>query len=168
MRIIYDDPKRVVQWVAEKNGEEPYQLATGIGLEENGELVFGVVYCLQTGANIFLHIASDGTCRLHPAYIGYCFYFPFEQLECRRVTGIVRADNEEAIKFIEHLGFEREGKLRKSCSDGTDEIIFGMLKEECRFLEGKYNAALNNYFGFARSSFERISIGDGQESACNT
>ena len=62
------------------------------------------------------------------------FAYPFIQLDCHRVTGLVRADNMEARRFDEHLGFKQEGVIRKGAADGTDMILYGMLKEECRFL----------------------------------
>ena len=62
------------------------------------------------------------------------FAYPFLQLHCRRVTGLVRVDNLPAQKFDEHLGFVREGLIRSACTDGTDMILYGMLADECKFL----------------------------------
>jgi RimJ/RimL family protein N-acetyltransferase len=45
-------------------------------------------------------------------------------------------DNTQAQKFDEHLGFVREGVLRKACKDGTNIILYGMLRDECRFIRG--------------------------------
>jgi RimJ/RimL family protein N-acetyltransferase len=71
-------------------------------------------------------------------YLFRCFAYPFLQLNCRRITGLVRADNFVAQKFDEHLGFRREGLLREACDDGTDMILYGMLKNECRFIGDRY------------------------------
>jgi RimJ/RimL family protein N-acetyltransferase len=51
------------------------------------------------------------------------------------VTGLVRVDNIEARRFDENLGFVQEGIIRRGADDGTDMILYGMLKEECRWLE---------------------------------
>jgi RimJ/RimL family protein N-acetyltransferase len=143
-RIVWDDPERVMQWVAERTDEERgYKLYTAIGLENNGELCAGVVFNMQAGANILMHVASDGSRHwMTPAYMAACFRYPFIQAGCGRITGLVRADNIEAQRFDEHLGFKREGQLRAACTDGTDLIVYGMLKSECRYIEGKYHAAL--------------------------
>lgn len=144
-RIVWDQPERVMQFVAERTGEDAYRDYTAIGLEHAGELVAGVVYALYTGrgGSVLMHVASDGTRQwMSRSYLAACFRYPFVQLGCRRVTGLVRADNPEAQRFDEHLGFRREGLLRQGATDGIDMILYGMLASECRFLEGKHHAAL--------------------------
>lgn len=135
-----------MKFVADRTGEERYPLYTAIGLEKDGDIVAGVVFNIKSGASILMHVASDGSKHwMTPAYLAGCFRYPFIQEKCRRITGLVRADNHEAQTFNEHLGFKREGQLRAACSDGTDIIVYGMLKSECRFIEGKYHAALLRY-----------------------
>jgi RimJ/RimL family protein N-acetyltransferase len=144
-RIVWDQPERVMQFVAAQTGEDCYRDYTAIGLELDGELIAGVVYTLHTGPRgaVMMHVASDGSRRwMTHAYLAACFRYPFVQLGCRRVTGLVRADNAAAQRFDEHLGFRREGLIRQGCNDGCDLILYGMLESECRFLEGKHHAAL--------------------------
>ncbi|MBJ9695757.1 GNAT family N-acetyltransferase [Burkholderia cenocepacia] len=144
-RIVWDEPDRVMHFVAERTGEETYRDCVAIGLEHAGHLVAGVVYQLYTGpgGSMLMHVASDGSrAWLSRAYLAACFRYPFVQMQCRRVTGLVRADNAAAQRFDEHLGFRREGLLRQGCTDGTDMILYGMLASECRYLEGKHHAAL--------------------------
>lgn len=144
-RIVWDDPDRIMRFVAERTGEERYRDFSAIGLERDGELVAGVVYQLYTGpgGSILMHVASDGSREwLSRAYLAACFRYPFVQMQCRRITGLVRADNTAAQRFDEHLGFRREGLLRQGCTDGADMILYGMLASECRYLEGKHHAAL--------------------------
>jgi len=133
--IIYGQNERVVDWVAQRVDEHAFEQAVGIGLEEDGELIAGVVYNLYTGPSICMHVAAvPGRRWMTRDYLYRCFAYPFIQLQCNRITGLVRVDNLEAQKFDEHLGFKREGLLRRACEDGTDMILYGMLKEECRFL----------------------------------
>jgi len=142
-RIVWDQPERVMQFVATRAGEECYRDYSAIGLASDGEIVAGVVYCAHSGANVITHIASDGSrAWLTPAYLGAIFRYPFIQLGCARITAIVRADNADSRRFVTHLGFVEEGRMRRAEADGTDLIIFGMLRSECRFLEGKHHAAL--------------------------
>lgn len=143
-RILWDDRGRVLRFVSERVDAESWNDgAQAIGLEHDGKLVAGVVYENKSGANIMMHVASDGSRHwMTPAYLSACFRYPFIQEGCNRITGLVRADNVDAQRFDEHLGFKREGQLRAACTDGTDLIVYGMLKTECRFIEGKYHAAL--------------------------
>lgn len=146
MRIVWNEPDRVVAYVAPRIDAEQFHGYQALGLERDSYLVAGVVFDNKTGAGIMMHVASNGSRHwLTPEFLCACFSYPFVQEKLNRVTGLVRADNVEAQRFDEHLGFKREGKLRAACTDGTDLIVYGMLKSECRFIEGKYHAALLNY-----------------------
>lgn len=136
--VIYGEDERVCSWVAERVSENEFILARGIGLAEDGELIAGVVYENYTGKNITMHVAAvPGKRWLNREYLYRCFAYPFIQLGCNRVTGLVKSDNFEAQKFDEHLGFKKEGLLRRACDDDTDLILYGMLKEECRWIGNK-------------------------------
>ncbi|CAN0620323.1 RimJ/RimL family protein N-acetyltransferase [Burkholderia multivorans] len=142
-RIVWNDPERVMRFVATRVDEDDFTNYAAIGLENDGELCAGVVFNNKSGANILMHVASDGSRHwMTPAYMAACFRYPFIQEGCTRITGLVRADNVDAQRFDEHLGFKREGQLRSACTDGMDLIVYGMLKSECRYIGGKYHAAL--------------------------
>lgn len=135
-KVIYGEDQRVAQWVGGKVDEVYHEGAAAIGLEEDGELIAGVVFDYYTGPSISMHVAAvPGKRWMTKDFLWRCFAYPFLQLQCSRITGLVRVDNLPAQKFDEHLGFKREGLLRKAAKDGTDYIVYGMLREECRWLE---------------------------------
>lgn len=136
--IVANQDKQVAQWVASKItifefGSTPY---TAIGLaNETGALLAGVVYQNYTKTDIHMHVAAlPGKRWLSRAFLGEGFRYPFEQLGCKRVTGLVPGRNIIAQQFDEHLGFTQEGRVRHILANGDDLIIYGMLREECRFL----------------------------------
>lgn len=136
--VIYGQDERVMTWVGQRIDEDDFGNGVGIGLEQDGELIAGVVFNLYTGPSICMHVASEpGRRWMTRDFLFRCFAYPFLQLQCNRITGLVRMDNLDAQRFDEHLGFKKEGILRKAASDGTDFILYGMLKEECRWLEMK-------------------------------
>jgi RimJ/RimL family protein N-acetyltransferase len=134
--VVYGQDARVLKWVGERIGELEFSPgAIGIGLEEDGELIAGVVFSMYTKASICMHVAAiPGKRWMTKEYLWRVFAYPFIQLNCNRVTGFVREDNLVAQKFDEHIGFKREGLIRKGAVDGTNFILYGMLKEECRWL----------------------------------
>lgn len=141
---MWDEPERIIEFVSRRLAAEEFSKdARAIGLENDGELIAGVVFESKSGPNILMHVASNGGRHwMTPAYMAACFRYAFVQEGCNRITGLVRADNVDAQRFDEHLGFKREGQLRAACTDGTDLIVYGMLKSECRYIEGRYYAAL--------------------------
>lgn len=157
MHILWNDRERVSAYVTPRVDAEQFREYQALGLEREGDLVAGVVFDNKTSIGIMMHVASNGSRHwLTPEFLCACFSYPFVQEKLNRVTGLVRADNVEAQRFDEHLGFKREGKLRAACTDGTDLIVYGMLKSECRFIEGKYHAALLNYVRKLGTSDSRI------------
>jgi RimJ/RimL family protein N-acetyltransferase len=131
-----------VPWVAERVDAGQFNAeAKGIGFLEGDTLVAGVVYNHYSGTNVYAHIAAMPNKRwaTHDNLF-VLFYYPFVTLKCNRITGLVRVDNFKAQRFDEHLGFKREGVMRKACKDGQDLIVYGMLREECRFLKVAHEA----------------------------
>lgn len=132
----------VVEWVAHKTEEfGNYGAAQGIGLQEfrNGhwELVAGVVYNEFNGANINMHVASDGSRRwMNRQYLWTCFDYPFNQCKVKRITGLVGEGDMEARKFDEHIGFELETRLKDAHPTG-DMLVYVMRKPQCRWLNIK-------------------------------
>lgn len=134
--VIYGQDEQVAAWVAERVGTDEFGPGTvALGLEEDGKLIAGVVFNMYTKASICMHVAAEpGKRWMTKDFLWRSFAYPFIQLNCNRITGLVRVDNFDARRFDEHLGFKREGLVRRGCVDGTDMILYGMLREECRFL----------------------------------
>jgi len=140
--LICFDRERVGQFVAHKIGMEtaehfgPYQ---AIGIEKDGRIIGGAVYCEFNGVNCSVHIAGEkGENWLTREFISYGFDYPFNQLKVNRLTGWVEASNTDALKLDLHLGYELEATLQGAARDGGDVHIVRMFKKDCRFLKGKY------------------------------
>lgn len=136
---IYGQEERIVPWVGQRVDEDRFgEDCVALGLEEDGELIAGVVFNWYTGASISMHVAAEpGRRWLNRDFLYRCFAYPFLQLNCNRVTGLVKVNNLDAQRFDEHLGFVKEGVIRQGTDDKTDLILYGMLKSECRWLEIK-------------------------------
>ena len=132
---IISNPARVWAFVSERVPVPVVAGMKGLGLERDGELVAGVLYEGYNGVNVWMHVAAvSGRRWLNREYLRYCFYYPFVELGCKRVSGYVEDSNEAAKRFDEHLGFTREAVLRGAAADGGDVILYVMRKEDCRYL----------------------------------
>nr|DAX02263.1 MAG TPA: acetyltransferase [Caudoviricetes sp.] len=134
--LIFNVPA-VNDWVSSKiYGRDRFPPdAPSIGLLENGRIVGGVVYTMYTGNGIMMNVAGGYKGWINRAFIRAAFAYPFKQLGCTRVSGLVRVDNFAAQQFDERLGFKREGLVRRGDDDGTDLIMYGMLREECKWIK---------------------------------
>ncbi len=135
--IVADQPERVGRWVCERAGGQWKGCETAIGIEKDGHLVGGVVFDDFNGANINMHVASDGSrAWLNREFLWFVFYYPFVQLGVKRVTGIVPSNNLAARSFDEHIGFRLEATLKDAHPAG-DLLIYVMKPEYCRWLRVK-------------------------------
>jgi len=135
-KVVYGEDERVLQWM-EARIDERYSRTDSVAfaMEEDGEIIGAVAYNMYTIASVSMHVvALPGKYWLTKDFLWRCFAYPFVQLGCKRVTALVREDNLYAQKFDENLGFKREGLIRQGCTDGSNLILYGMLKDECRFL----------------------------------
>lgn len=121
--IVYGEELR--PWLEQALGEKVPN-AQFMGWTVNGEVVSVVGFHSYYGDDVELSAAAI---RGSPAYLQAIFDYVFVQLECRRCTVRVRADNKRSLKLVRRLKFVKEGRMRKARS-GHDLLIFGLLKEE--------------------------------------
>jgi RimJ/RimL family protein N-acetyltransferase len=108
--------------------------------EKDGEIIACVVYNNWKpldSAEISV-AAAHGERWLTRPFLYNVFYNPFVEWQMRRVWSCIDADNQQSIRLCAHLGFSQEGRIRQGAGPKTDILLYGMLKDECRFLEGRY------------------------------
>lgn len=126
--------ERVGPWTCERTGGTFESDSTAIGLEEDGELVAGVVFDNYNSRSICMHIAAiPGARWMTREYLWVCFAYPFNQLKVNKILGLVDSTNHAARKFDEHLGFMLECNIKDAGRDG-DLLIYSMTRQQCRFL----------------------------------
>lgn len=137
--MIITQPKELIgAFVNVRQGYRPdasWGTFNALGSIKGNRLVAGVVYNDYSGMNAYMHIGAEAGCRwLDREFLYAAFDYPFNELGLRRVTAKVKSKNDKAISFIENLGFEYEGTMRHFFKE-DDALIYGLLKERCRFLE---------------------------------
>lgn len=112
-----------------------------LGLIRDKSLIAGIVYNNFEAMNAEMHIgAVDGARWMTKAFLFAAFDYPFNQLGLRRVTARVKKKNERANSFVRNIGFTYEGEMRHFFAR-DDALIYGLLKEDCRFLHLERKAA---------------------------
>lgn len=106
---------------------------TGIGVIKDGELIGGALYCQYNGHSVWAHIGGVGR-WVTRELLFFLFDYPFRQLGVNQILGQVDGCNAKAIRFDEHLGFERVAEIPQAGKDGSDLLIYSMKKNACRWL----------------------------------
>lgn len=137
-KLIVHQNQRVGPWVCERTGGTWSAVdSQTVGLEDNGELIAGVVFDHYNGATLAMHVASDGTKRwLNRELLKFCFDYAFNQAGVTKVIGIVGSNNSDALKFDRHLGFVEEARIAQGHPDG-DLIFLTMRRDQCRWIRNR-------------------------------
>lgn len=132
-KIVTGFDREVCDWVYSSTGGFYVPGCVGIGLARDDRLIAGVAYDGYNGAQILMHQRIDDPKAITREFVWFCFWYPFEQLKVRRVTGIVPKKNKAARRLDEHLGFKLEAVLKAAHPTG-DLCVYRLFKDECRML----------------------------------
>lgn len=133
-----EESKAIIEWARDKIGNFCPLSTIAIAICEGQDIQAACLFDELSETNCNMHIASSGTRSWGNRRFAYtCFAYPFLTLKKKRITGRVRADNAQALRFDKHLGFVEEGRIREATPSG-DLIILGMLARECRFIRPEF------------------------------
>ncbi len=137
--IIVSQPQAdLVRWAAENMGYPDFRFrpdAKAIGHVRAGALAAVVVFDNFSDGDCMISVVSDGGRRWFSREFGRAVVaYPFVQLGQRRLTAMILESNAASRAFCAAFGFTQEGRLRKAGPGGEDMLLFGMLREECRWL----------------------------------
>ena len=100
----------------------------------NGKTVGAIMFEQYNGTNIWGHAAGlPGTNWLTRHMLFSFFDYPFNQLDCERITVWVDADNIASRRFVKRLGFTRECVMTRAGKGGVDAHIYVMFREDCKY-----------------------------------
>lgn len=135
MRLLVTKCDAIVgPWVAARTGGQWWPGHTTLGLADGPKLIAGVLYEAFNGASITMSVAAEGRNWLDRRFLWAAFDYPFNQLGCKTVVGLVSSANKRAQRFDEHLGFKLVATLEQAHQEG-DMLVYQMLRRDCRWLE---------------------------------
>lgn len=142
MKVLFGHSKDVAAWVKERIPHvHDFGACEALGVvDDAGALAAGVVFnhWLEREQVMSISAAAEKPAWCRPQILRIIFSYPFDQMRARRLTTITRADHaaKRTRRFLQHLGFKYEGIAREYYPDAVGAVIYGMLRRECRWLEG--------------------------------
>jgi RimJ/RimL family protein N-acetyltransferase len=131
--VLYGCSADIVQLVRKNLGYDFNRDAVGLGVVKNGRLLGGAIFHDYTGRDIMMSAHFDSPRWCDRTTLRELFSYPFGQLKVRRMTTITPITNIRAQRADERMGFQPEGIIRSLYENDVDGIVYGMLREECRF-----------------------------------
>ena len=140
-----DKSDMVAQYMTENTGMafDPGMFVAFAVLNDNDEFVAGVVITNYRDWDCEISCASETPTAWRPEVCNVIFSYIFEQLHCVRCTSSTTRGNKRARGFLEALGFQLEGKLRRAYDGTRDALVYGLLAGDCRFLAGGLSGKIN-------------------------
>jgi RimJ/RimL family protein N-acetyltransferase len=105
-------------------------------VDQDGELLGGVIFTAYTGASVHLHMAGFCDHWANRDLIWCIFDYPFNQLGCKRVFGQVRVSNTKALEIDLKLGFKIVAEIDDVYPDGGVYVL-SMSRQDCKWLSVK-------------------------------
>lgn len=135
MKLLVGWDAAVARWVGDQVGIEDFGASVAIGILRDDDLIAGAVFNNYRHPNIEITFASTTPRWCARGIMAGIFAYPFNQVGCARLTAVTESKNQLARAFLRRLGFQQEGVMRRGFRNGDDAVIYGMLREECRWLE---------------------------------
>jgi hypothetical protein len=134
--IVPQQHPEILQWAANRlQCDFGRDAVTVANLNSRGEITCVVVFHAPRNSGCEVSIASER--GLNNGFMKFVFGYAFQLCRFRRLTALVSTENQESSRLVEKIGFKQEGTLRKAADDGTDLHIYGLLKEECRWVRNQ-------------------------------
>ena len=123
----------LVKQLGDVKGDWPWYAA--LGVVKGGRLVGGVVFhdWRPDAYDIQITAGFETPRWCSPLTLTQILRYPIEQLGCRRCTAFTAMSNRKARFFLERLGFECEGVLRKGHDGVEDRLVYGVLREQLKW-----------------------------------
>ena len=138
LEIVLDDRTRVAEYLISRI-RDLTDLPGGymaIGVVRNHTMIGGCLYTAyrpcKDGGDIQMWCAGEKG-WLSRRVIRTMFAYPFQDLNCHRITCIIAKPNKASRKLCEGIGFKLEGICKKGTNTRTDACIYGLLKSEYRW-----------------------------------
>jgi RimJ/RimL family protein N-acetyltransferase len=139
--ILYNADDMVADMVFRRiNGaEQPFVNFKALGVVRDGKLLGGAVFSNARSHrgrifDIEVSVAFDHPGWCTRAILRDLFTYPFVQMGCARMTGIVARSNKPSRRLLKGLGFKEEGVIELGWDGARDAIVYGLRRDRCRWL----------------------------------
>ena len=108
-----------------------------LGVMHDDQFAGCIAFSHFTGPDARISLCIRDKYAFSRASVEAVMSYAFDYLKLRRLTAMIKISNRRARKLAEQIGFKMEGKHRKVTLDGCDALLYGLLKEECRYVRAR-------------------------------
>ena len=135
--ILPDENNIIAKWVCDGLGENADWLDTHTtyGFAQGGKMLGGLIFhSYRPNVEVWWTVYTVDKRWCNRRMLRAMFDLAFNKLKCRRISLLVSKSNAASLNFVKKLGFQQKGMFRAYRENGDDCCIFGMLKNECKWI----------------------------------
>lgn len=139
-QIVPDKNDVITKWICKGLNYDENWITDHItfGFRLNEELIGGLIFHdYRPQQEIWWTVYSVDKRWCNRRMLRIMFGMAFEFFGCKRISLLVNKSNTASLNFVKKLGFQQEGMFRAYRDNGEDCCIFGMLKNECKWIKEK-------------------------------
>lgn len=145
MTVRYDKPDEMIAWAAAQLGGAYHTDARAIGVEHDGQLRAVAVFDHFTTRDCHVSVvAQPGTMWLTQGFAQAVAAYVFITCRKPRCTSMIPEWHTDALRLAAQLGAKHEGTQREGGPDGSDVLMYGLLRRDCRWVPKTILPALAN------------------------
>lgn len=107
-----------------------------VGFRRGGALRAGIIFTNFKGFDVTVTVGCKNRSWISRENLRFLFSLVFNDWNQKRVTAVICRDEKGSRGLSELLGFKLEGVMRQGFDGEDDAMIYGMLKSECRWIDG--------------------------------
>lgn len=105
---------------------------------DNEDVIAAAVFDNWQVNSVSIHVAIIHKAAIRSGFLEEVFNYVFTTSDRKMIFGFTPSNNERALKFIKHLGFEEVYRMEQAIDDDTGYVITLMKREDCRWInDGK-------------------------------
>jgi ribosomal protein S18 acetylase RimI-like enzyme len=119
----------LARWAGDRIGIKDFGNCTTIGVVHKNQIVAVALYNKFLFPNIEVTFVTASPNWASPGAVKTILRYPFQQLNCKRITATTEATNQRARAFLCRLGFKQEGYHPDATPNG-DAVTYGLLRKD--------------------------------------
>jgi len=139
IRIFNFMPERDLEWIRTLdniNYVSDMQGLTVIDTEAGRYAGAFLLYDFKKNS-CYCHVIVGNKMMFRRDKLEAAFHYAFNVCGIKILLGHNTSDNYRHLRFLERLGFSEHSRVLGGASDGVDDIVMILRKENCRYLKGK-------------------------------
>ena len=105
-----------------------------VAVKVGGIYAGACVFDTWTKNSVTCTFVIDNPMVLRTGFLNLCCSYALEVEGRQKVFVQLASNNEKSLKFVDHIGFIEQHRLKDVYGDGIDNVILELTKETCNYL----------------------------------